>query len=586
MNTSADNSSREASPAPHWRVKPNAPSEYLAAVGRSSLVSQLLFNRGIAADCVPAFLDPDLYQEPDPFLLADMDRAVHRILSAIMRGETIGVFGDFDVDGMTATTILAEGISRLGGNTVTFVPNRFTQGHGLNISGVKHLKDQGASVVITCDCGISDLTEADKAAAMKMDLIVTDHHVPLSRLPRAVAVINAKRRDSKYPFTEFAGCGIAFKLMQAVYQDRDPSRLTDLLELVALGTVADMVALVGENRTLVYRGLKMLNQTRRPGLRALMQVSGLTRGEITASDIGWALGPRINSSGRMERISIASGDADNSNIGTNTSLRLLMTDDDDEAQRLAGELNEVNAERQQRTIEVYDRVSEHIQARGGNPMLLFDADESYEEGVIGLVAGRISKERYRPVVVVTKGDDLYRGSARSIPEFDLASALEQCSHLLASFGGHPLAAGFSVTSRNLSLLEERLLGLAKEQLTGQDLQPRIEVDAEVGFKDVGLDSYLEMRSLEPFGQQNAEPCFITRDVEVLNCQSFRNHEKWTSLQLRHRGTILEAVDFRTLRGPDDIPKCIDLVYNLRLRHWNNQKELQAYILDLAESRLR
>ena len=414
-------------------------------------------------DAVPLFLDPDQYGEPDPFLFADMDKAVHRILRALMRGETIGVFGDFDVDGMTATTILSEGLSRLGATTVTFIPNRFTQGHGLHASGVQYLKERGASVVITCDCGISDLAEADKAAAMKVDLIVTDHHVPLARLPQAVAVVNAKRSDSRYPFTEFAGCGAAFKLIQALYQNRDPSRLDDLLELVALGSVADMVPLVGENRTLVHRGLKVLNRTTRPGLIALMQVSGLTPGTITASDISWALGPRINSSGRMERTNGACGDEDPTKVGTNTSLRLLMTTNRDEAQRLAEELNEVNAERQQRTAEVYDRVSERVTARGES-LLLFDADASYEEGVIGLVAGKISKEAYRPAVVVTSGVELCRGSARSIPEFDLAAALESCSDILVSFGGHPLAAGFSVKPQNLKALEQRLTALAEERL--------------------------------------------------------------------------------------------------------------------------
>ncbi|MBN1152058.1 MAG: DHH family phosphoesterase, partial [Dehalococcoidia bacterium] len=329
MKTSASDASRDAPPTPHWRVKPPAPADYVAATGCTPIVAQLLHNRGIAADAVPAFLNPDLYRAPDPFLFADMDRAVHRIHHALIRGETIGVFGDFDVDGMTATTILAEGLSRLGAHTVTFVPNRFTQGHGLHASGVKHLKDRGASLVITCDCGISDLAEADKAAAMKVDLIITDHHVPLARLPRAVAIVNAKRRDSRYPFTEFAGCGTAFKLMQALYQDRDPSRLDDLLELVTLGTVADMVALVGENRALVHRGLQVLNQSTRPGLTALMQVSGLAQGNITAGDISWALGPRINSSGRMERTNEAGSDEeDPARMGTNTSLRLLMTRDE------------------------------------------------------------------------------------------------------------------------------------------------------------------------------------------------------------------------------------------------------------------
>jgi len=542
-------------------------------------VAQLLFNRGLAPQDIPAFLDPGLFREPDPSLLTGIDRAVHRINQALLRGETIGVFGDFDVDGMTATTVLSEGLGALGAKTATFIPNRFTQGHGLHASGVEWLKKvKGASLVITCDCGISDLAEADKAAAMGVDLIVTDHHVPLARLPKAVAVVNAKRKDSRYPFTEFSGVGIAFKLMQALYRDKDASRLEDLLELVALGTVADMVALVGENRALVHRGLKVLNRTKRPGLEELIQISGLTAGAITSQEISWALGPRINSSGRMEE----ENSDDPAMIGTNTSLRLLTTRDTTEAQRLSAELNEINGKRQQSTTEVYDRVSARLLSRRDDA-LLFDADPNYEEGVIGLVAGKVSKEFYRPAVVVTMGDDLCRGSARSIPEFDLAAALEGASDLLTGFGGHPLAAGFSVTPQNLPLLQQRLVALAEKQLEGLDLHPRIEIDAEVKLKDLTRAVLDDMRTLEPFGQQNFEPSFVTREVEVVDCRSMRNHEKWTSLRLRQNGTTLEAVDFRTQRGPDDIPPLIDVVYNLRLRRWNDVESLQAHIIDLAPS---
>ena len=550
-------------------MKESVPRDYVETSGHSRLVAQLLFNRRIALSDIPAFVNADLFREPSVFDLADAGKAVRRINQAVMRHETIGVFGDFDVDGVTATAVISEALTWLGAKTITHIPNRFTQGHGLNASGVQQLKEKGATLVITCDCGISDLPEADKAAAMGVDLIISDHHVPLARLPQAVAVVNAKRRDSAYPFTEFAGVGTAFKLMQAVYHGRnDESRLDELLELVALGTVADMVALVGENRVLVQRGLRVLNRTARPGLKALMQVSGLTPGNITSGDISWALGPRINSSGRID-------DAD-------MSLRLLTTTDSAEGERLALELNEVNSQRQQLTTEVYDKVSTRLLSQIDRP-LLFDSDPTYQEGVIGLVAGKVSKEFYRPAFVVATGDDLCRGSSRSIPEFDLAAALERCGDLLVSFGGHPLAAGFAVTPENLPLLEERLVAHAHECLNGMDLRPRLEIDVEAKLKDLGGDSYKDMRVLEPFGQQNPEPSFLTRGVEVVECRSFRNHEKWTSLRLRQEGVIFEAVDFRTQRGPDDIPRLIDLVYNLRMRRWGGEDTLQAHVLDLAAS---
>jgi len=571
LNGSSSDTSREAPLSPRWRVKPPVPKDYVDATGCTPFIAQLLFNRGVASTDVPSFMDPGLFQEHNVFDLADAERAVSRINTALMRHETIGVFGDFDVDGVTATAVISEALAALGATTVTHIPNRFTQGHGLNASGVAELREKGATLVITCDCGISDLDEADKSAALGVDLIVTDHHMPLARLPKAVAVVNAKRRDSQYPFREFAGVGTAFKLMQAVYHGRnDASRLDELLELVALGTVADMVALVGENRMLVQKGLRVLNRTTRPGLQALIQTSGLTPGALTSGDISWALGPRINSSGRID-------DAD-------MSLRLLSTASAEEGTRLAVELDAVNNQRQQLTAEVYDKVAQQLASRTDRP-LLFAADSSYPEGVIGLVAGKISKEMYRPAVVVTAGDELCRGSSRSIPEFDLAAALERCSDLLVSFGGHPLAAGFAVTPANMPALEERLVALATEQLAGLDLHPRLDIDAEVRLRDLGGDSHKLMRSLEPFGQQNAEPCFLSKGVRVVECRSFRNHEKWTSLKLQQDGATWEAVDFRTLRGPDDIPRLIDLVYNLRLRRWNNEEVLQTHILDLAPSAL-
>ncbi len=552
-------------------MKPSAPRDYVNAVDHPRLIAQLLYNRGIAAADVQFFVDPTLTPEHDVFDLCDMDKAVRRIYRALLQQETIGVFGDFDVDGVTATQVIREALTWLGANVVSYIPNRFTQGHGLHASGVKWLRNQGATLVVTCDCGVSDLAEAEKAASLGIDLIITDHHVPLSRLPKAAAVINAKRPDNRYPYTEFAGVGIAFKLMQAVYRGRnDASNLDQLLELVALGTVADMVALTGENRQFVHKGLQVLNGTTRPGLQALIQVSGLKPGVVTSGDVSWALGPRINSSGRIDDAAM--------------SLRLLETSSQEEAERLASELDAVNSQRQQLTVEVYEHVLVNLAAQADRP-LLFASDESYPEGVIGLVAGKVSKEYYRPAVVVTIGTDVCRGSSRSIPEFDLARALEECSELLVTFGGHPMAAGFSVSIENLPALEERLVALAAERLDGMDLQPRLEIDAEVPMKALGGRNYQLMRMLEPFGQHNPEPVFLSRGVEVTECRSLRNHEKWTSLRLRQDGILWDAVDFRTLRGPDDVPKLIDVVYTLRLRRWNGEETLQANIADLAPSTL-
>ena len=526
-----------------------------------------MYNRNVSASDIPGHLDPDLYVTKSPFLLKDMGRAVERIWKALTLRETIGVFGDFDVDGVTSVTVLAEALQMLGGKVVTYIPNRFEQGHGLDAGGVKDLRDRGASLVITCDCGITDLPEAEKVAKMGVDLVITDHHMPLAQLPKARAIVDPKRNDNRYGFREFSGVGTAFKVMQGVFHaDNRADQLDELLELVALGTVADMVSLTKENRQMVQKGLRYLNKSKRPGVHALVQKSGLTMGSITSGDISWALGPRINASGRLDDATM--------------SLKLLGTKSDEEAQHLAEQLDEVNKERQQKTAEVYDAARQQLAARPGQ-MVLFASDKAYPEGVIGLVAGKLSKEFYRPAIVITLDEDYCHGSCRSIPEFDMAAALESCEDLLRTFGGHPMAAGFSVYEENLEAFEKRINEIAERQLKDVVLSPSISIDAEVSLASLGGDSYLEMRRLEPFGQHNPEPCFISRGVEVVECRSFRNHELWTSLRLRQDGVVWDAVDFRTMRGPDDIPQFIDVVYTLRIRRWNGEEVLQANVVDIA-----
>jgi len=571
----------DSPPATRWQVKPPAPPEYAKATGQSDFIAQLLYNRNVAPDDVPGYLNPDLYVAENPYLLRDMGRAVERIWKALSLHQTIGVFGDFDVDGVTSVTVLAEALEMLGGKVVTYIPNRFKQGHGLDADGVRELREQGARLVITCDCGISDLPEADKIAKMGVDLIITDHHMPLAQLPRAHAIVDPKRNDNLYGFRDFSGVGTAFKVMQGVFmQQRERQglfaegsdlmpRLDELLELVALGTVADMVSLKGENRQMVQKGLVYLNKTRRPGIEALAAVSRLAIGSITAGDISWALGPRINSSGRLDDAAM--------------SLDLLRTQEREEAERLARDLDEVNRERQQKTSEVYESARRQLAGKE-QALVLFAADTEYPEGVIGLVAGRLAKEFYRPAIVITMDEDYCRGSCRSIPEFDMASALESCGDLLRTFGGHPMAAGFSIHQQHLPEFERRMNELAAESLKGVDLVPVISIDAEISLASLGGDAYEEMRALEPFGQHNPEPCFLSRDVEVVECRSFKNHDYWTGLRLKQDGVTFEAVDFRTTWVPDDIPPRIDVAYTLRLRKWNGEEVLQANVVDIAPAR--
>ena len=315
----------ELIPRVQWHLLPSAPEAYLHASSLPPLIAQLLYNRGVQLDEIESFLTVDHHLEGNPFLLPDMTQAVARIYKALLSGEKIAIYGDFDVDGVTATVVVAEGISGLGGEVVPYIPDRVNEGHGLNLIALERVHSQGVSLIITVDCGVTDIIEVDEAKKLGMDVVITDHHLPFEELPRAVAVVDARRKDSQYPFSELGGVGVGLKLVQALfYQDSRMERLNELLDLVALGTVADMVPLVGENRYLVSTGLKVLNNTRRLGLQELIKQSGLEIGKIGAEKISWVLGPRLNAAGRMG--------------GALVSYRLLTTQASDEAQGLTEEL--------------------------------------------------------------------------------------------------------------------------------------------------------------------------------------------------------------------------------------------------------
>jgi len=555
----------------HWKVLPRASDEYLAATDLPPLIVQLLYNRGIRPDEIEQFLSAGSELEGNPFLIPDMSQAVSRIYQALLAGEKIAIYGDFDVDGITATAVLMEGLSLLGGKTMIYMPDRPSEGHGLKSAALDKLHNQGAGLVITVDCGISDLAEARRAHEIGLDIIITDHHVPLATLPLATAVVDAKRADSRYPFSELAGVGVSFKLVQALFhQDSRKKSLTQLLDLVALGTVTDMVPLVSENRYLVTEGLKVLCNTQRIGLQEMARLTGLEMGKLDAESISWVLGPRLNAAGRID--------------DATDGYRLLTTDSLEEAHDLALELEDRNTERQRLTSEVLGKVREQLDARISLPMFI-DADESYPVGVIGLVAGRIVDEFRRPAVIVTLGTEVCHGSARSIPEFNVASSLESCQDLLITFGGHPVAAGFTVLRKNLPQLEERLMSLATDQLSGLDLRPELIIDAEVPLSALAGDAFSLIQQLEPFGKGNPYPTFLSRRVEVADCRSLGNQDKHLGLKLRQEGVTWQAVffNFNARVEQGKFPPVIDIVYNIEKNRWNGEEVLRLRLRDFAPS---
>ncbi len=553
----------------HWNLLPPAPAEYIRIAGVPPIIAQFLYNRGVKPDAINTFLTIGDRLQASPFLLPDMTQAVSRIYTALLSGEKMAIYGDLDVDGVTATAVLVESLKQLGGDVITYIPDRFSEGHGLKSAGIETLRSQGARLIITVDCGVSDLAETKQAQSVGIDMIVTDHHNPLPTLPSAVAVIDAKRQDSRYPFSELAGVGVAFKLAQALlYKHADAQRLTELLDLVALGTVADMVSLTGENRRFVKDGLKVLNTTSRIGLREMIQLAGLRQGQVDAEDIAWALGPRLNAAGRIDTAT--------------TSYRLLTTQSPTEARSLARELEDSNRERKSLASQALCQAKEHLDGKFHLPLLM-ESDESYPVGVIGLVAGRLADEFYRPAVIVKLDHELCRGSGRSIPEFNLADALAQCRDLLVAFGGHPSAAGFAVAPENLAQLEERLMRLAQKQLSHLDLRPRLNIDAEIPLSALAGDTLNLMRQLEPFGQGNPCPTLLSPRVEVIERHSIGDQGQWLALKLKQGDVVWRAVDFESHKGQDEITPLIDAVYNIGRNQWNGEEVLELRLLDFAPS---
>ena len=554
----------------HWKLLPEA-DKPLDIKGLHALIVQLLYNRGIKGPTeAEVFLRADKRLAIDPFILPDMHQAVNRVYKALLSGEKIAVYGDFDADGITATALLVQGLTELGGDVVPYIPHRLYEGYGLKIPALEKLRKQGVTLVITVDTGITAFAEIEKAQKMGMDILVTDHHVPLEQLPPAKIIVNPKRSDSTCPFIDFAGVGVAFKLLQGLLTGSHREDLVNnSLELVALGTITDMSPLVSENRYWVKSGLSILNQTKRVGLLELMSCAGIDRGKLTAGTVSYQIGPRLNSAGRLD--------------DAGTSYQLLVTQDRVQANILAMELEEKNKERQRVVSEMLDKVRRQILEDGVDRPILMASDADYQTGVMGLVAGKLADEFYRPVVLVKIGADSCRGSARSIQEFDLMAALKSCHHLLTKYGGHARAAGFNVHTRDLPQIQKRLRTLAEEKLAGLDLRPHIDIDAELPLSTFAKGVFEEMCHLEPYGVGNPVPVFLSRKVEVVEQKLVGSQNDHIRLKLKQDGVVWDTMGFRLGNYVGELARHIDVVYSVEVDHFNGKGQLRLNLLDFTRS---
>jgi single-stranded-DNA-specific exonuclease len=544
-------------------------------LGVSPITARLLAIRGLSdLDVARRFLSPSLGDLHDPFRLAGMGQAVERILGAIARRERIAVHGDYDVDGVTSTVILRRALELAGADVVHFIPERMRDGYGLQPASLERLHAEGAKLAISVDCGIRGMDAARRARELGMDLIITDHHEPDVELPAAFSVINPKRHDCSYPDKNLAGVGVALKLVQALCGRTDRANLLPaFVKIAAIGTLADVVPLVGENRIIAKLGLGLLSRgPHRVGLRALLDVCGLTGKDIDSYHIGFVLAPRVNAAGRMSSPDIAA--------------RLLLASDEsmaDEARELAALLDAENLRRQQEEAEIVAQAKKIVETdlEVGSRTVIVVAGPGWHRGVIGIVASKLVDAFHRPAIVLSIDGDVAHGSCRSIPSFDLLGGLEASADLLTKFGGHKQAAGLTIETARIREFRSRINDHADERLGPDDLRPRLWLDGPLPFRGITAQVAEELASMAPFGAGNPSPLFTASRVEIVDGPR-RVKERHLKMAFKQDGKVMRGMAWRAAEREEFVTghrDAIDLAFSLEQDTWNGEKYLQLSIAD-------
>jgi single-stranded-DNA-specific exonuclease len=536
------------------------------------LIAKLLAHRGIIEpDAARRYLSSSLRSDlPSPFLMTGMEKAAERLAQAVAAGELLCVWGDYDVDGTTGTATIICFLREIGAEPIYYIPHRIDEGYGLNIEGLKQLRERGVSVVISVDCGVSNYKEIEFAASLGLSVIVVDHHQPPEELPPAFAILNPHQRDCAFPDKGLCGAGLAFYLVIALraklrdlgwFKGVEPD-LRTCLDVVTLGTIADMVPLKGVNRVLSRRGLEVLGGSTRPGIIALKKVAGVRDGEVTAGQVGFRLGPRINAAGRMD--------------AAVKVVQMLTTTSADDALKIAEELDAHNRERQATEAKVLEAALELAGDDIGGRYSLVLGEDGWHPGVLGIVASRIVEKFHRPTVVIGFQEGQGKGSARSIRGFHMVDGLRSCADCLEKFGGHEYAGGLTVRRDNFSTFAERFETIARATLAPEDLTPLLEVDAQLDFSAIGMELMKELSALEPFGIGNPEPLFMTRGVEIADRKTINGGARF---KLRHSGKTLGAVAFGLADGLPESQAKVDIVYRLNENEWNDTYAVELRIID-------
>ncbi len=543
----------------------------------SPVISLLLVRRGLtSAEAIRKYFKPNLEDLEDPFLMPDMDKAVQRLNHALGHKEKILIYGDYDVDGTTAVALVYKYLRPFTSNLDYYIPDRYDEGYGISRKGIDYAYERGVSLIISLDCGIKAIDKIEYAKQKGIDFIICDHHMPDEVLPDAVAVLDAKREDSAYPYEHLSGCGVGFKFMQAFALDNGfPfSDLEKLLELTAVSIASDIVPITGENRILAYYGLRQINNNPSFGIKGIIDICGLAGKEITISDIVFKIGPRLNASGRM--------------MNGKEAVDLLLAKDSVTARKKSESINHYNEERRELDKKITDEANAVIEGfeKQEDKKAIIVYNPEWHKGVIGIVASRLTEKYYRPAVVLTKSSELITGSARSVTGFDIYKAVENCRDLLENFGGHTYAAGLSLKEENLEAFKERFQQIAAEEIIPEQMVPQIDIDAFLDLKEISPKFMSDLKKMSPFGPENQKPIFCTRGVQDYGTSKLvgrdQEHIKLEIIDSKSASSPIHGIAFGMSQYNAHIKqmKPFDICYTIEENTYNGNTTLQLQIKDI------
>lgn len=553
-----------------YAVDENKVNELVNKFGISGILARILVNKNITQkDEIDLFMNPTRKDFHNPFLMPDMEIIVDRVLQAIEQKEKIMIYGDYDADGITSITVLKSFLEERGLEVASYIPNRLDEGYGLNKTALKKIYDDGYRLIITVDCGISGIDEVDYANSLGMEVLITDHHEPAETLPKAVAVVDAKRKDNKYPFNQLAGVGVVFKLIQAISikLDLEEKEYLKYLDIVCIGTISDIVPLIDENRVIAKLGLKLIAQTKNIGLKALLEVIGFKN--IDSTTISFGVAPRINACGRMGDEQVA--------------LDLFLEKDYDKAKELAIKLNEYNIERQTIEKSIFDEATEKIEKNEKDKACIIVGSEGWHHGIIGIVASKVTEMYFKPSILICFEGNDGKGSGRSIPGFDLHDALTECSDYLEKFGGHSMAVGVTVSRDKFELFKNKFEEYAKSHDVDKII-PVINIDSELSLKNIDIDSVKSLQKLEPYGEANKMPVFMIRNLKINSIRAL-SEGKHLKLTLKDDGYMINAIGFNmgNLSNEYLIDDKVDVIGNLDINSFNGNDSIQLILKDIRKA---